>query len=280
MTRRTKAFHALSYLQYPLVAVAVVQVLLALRAEEAARFEALNSGLVFMGLSVTMSTLQDTTTTQNELSRRVWTSPTLGPLFLGALAAMAMAFIGVGLWGLHSAGDGRLQELSLGILVLGIGVVGLLKAAAEMAAHHVQQAPSTEEVFALAPAGGVTGAPDVDEHGRLAAPHHDGHLVGVMVGRDECTVHFETRERTCHRLRLTGLRGLDVSRFREGNIILSVMIHRAEDAERLIERDLQKTLGHGTPHRFAGRFAVVIDSSYGAELVADCDGVELLEGSA
>lgn len=136
MPSATRVFQAISYLQYPAVLLAVVYVVSATREEGPDRFEALNTGLVFMGLSVSLSTLQDTTTTQNEISRRVWSHPVAGRSFLGALALMTVAFIAVGLVGMHRAADDRLHQLSFGLMVLGIGMIGLLKVAGEMFEHH------------------------------------------------------------------------------------------------------------------------------------------------
>lgn len=136
MQRAPAVFHAASYLQYPLVLTAAAYVVLGARAAPDARLDAFNTALVFMGLSVSFSTLQDTTTTQNELSRRVWTSPLWGRVFLVALALATAAFIGLGLWGVLGSLPPKLEQLSLGLLALGIGMVGLLKVAGEMFAHH------------------------------------------------------------------------------------------------------------------------------------------------
>ena len=93
-------------------------------------------GQVFMGLSVSFSTLQDTTKTQNEVSRKVFSSPLLGKCFLLLLAIGTAGTIAVGLWGMYQVPDHKLYQLSLGFVVLGIGLIGLLKAASEMFEHH------------------------------------------------------------------------------------------------------------------------------------------------
>lgn len=136
MQRAPAVFHAASYLQYPLALAAAAYVAFSARAAPEARLDAFNTALVLMGLSVSFSTLQDTTTTQNELSRRVWTSPLWGRVFLAALTLATTAFIGIGLWGVLGSLPPKLEQLSFGLLALGIGMVGLLKVAGEMFQHH------------------------------------------------------------------------------------------------------------------------------------------------
>ena len=141
MGRAPRIFHGLSYLQYPLVLVAVFYAFQASQVPVAERFGAYNSALVFMGLSVSMSTLQDTSTTQNEVSRKVWSSPVAGKCFLLFLAAATAGFITLGLWGMYQARDHKVNQVSFGLLVLGIGFIGLLKAAGEMFEHHRSDRP-------------------------------------------------------------------------------------------------------------------------------------------
>ena len=99
-------------------------------------WEYYNNTLIFMGVGISLSTLQDTTKMQNELSRKVWENPKSGKLFLGIISASALLMILVGFYGLYSAEDTVLEELSLGVLVLGIGLIGLLKSAIELFENH------------------------------------------------------------------------------------------------------------------------------------------------
>ncbi|MEL6714058.1 MAG: hypothetical protein AAFP86_09805, partial [Planctomycetota bacterium] len=59
-------FHTLSYLQYPAVGIAGLFVIRALLSEREGMLDEMNTALVFIGLSVSLSTLQDTTTRPNE----------------------------------------------------------------------------------------------------------------------------------------------------------------------------------------------------------------------
>ncbi|HRF39238.1 MAG: hypothetical protein IAE84_10500 [Saprospiraceae bacterium] len=95
-----------------------------------------NKGLVFLGLGVSFSTLQDTTKTQNKLSKRIWENPRYARIFLIFLSFLIVVFIGMGLVGMFLTDIQALQELSFGFLIFSIGMLGMLKAAVEMAENH------------------------------------------------------------------------------------------------------------------------------------------------
>lgn len=92
--------------------------------------------LMFMGLSISFSTLQDTSKTQNRLSLKVWQSPKKGKIFLAIISLAMLAFFGMGLAGYLIIQDLRIKEISSGMIILAIGMVGQLKAATEMFENH------------------------------------------------------------------------------------------------------------------------------------------------
>ena len=131
-------FNALSYLQYPLIGVSLVYYgffMLSL-VEQELDWRMLNYTLLFYGISISFSTLQDTRKTQNKLSENVWKSPRKGKIFLAMVSLMTLGFIVTGLIGVMYSQQPIHQELSLGLTVIGIGLVGLLKSAIEMFEHH------------------------------------------------------------------------------------------------------------------------------------------------
>ena len=99
-------------------------------------WENYNYVLIFMGLGVSLSTLQDTTKAQNKLSKKVWENPKKGKRMLSLLAFAALFFISMGLYGVFIAYNEILKQLAFGTIVFGIGIVGLLKAAIEMFENH------------------------------------------------------------------------------------------------------------------------------------------------
>jgi hypothetical protein len=95
-----------------------------------------NKALVFLGLGISFSTLQDTTKTQNKFSQRIWENARYTRIALICITILALYFIVVGLFCLFQSSFKALSELSFGIIAVGIGMVGLLKSAIEMAEHH------------------------------------------------------------------------------------------------------------------------------------------------
>lgn len=99
-------------------------------------WEYYNNALIFMGLGIGFSTLQDTTKTQNKMSRKIWECPKKGKRMLIIMASMTLIIILVGLFGSYFSTLKPLKELSFGIIILGLGFLGLLKAAIEIYENH------------------------------------------------------------------------------------------------------------------------------------------------
>ena len=67
------------------------------RENPAIYFENMNLVLIFMGLGVSFSALQDTTKTQNKLSRKIYQDPVKGKILIVAIIIMIGLFLGPGL---------------------------------------------------------------------------------------------------------------------------------------------------------------------------------------
>jgi len=92
--------------------------------------------LLFMGHGISLSTLQDTRKTQNKVSKQIWEHPTKGKVALAFMSGTTLFFILFGLYYYFAVDQNVLKELSFGMIVLGIGLIGLLKAAIEMFENH------------------------------------------------------------------------------------------------------------------------------------------------
>jgi len=91
---------------------------------------------VFVGISFSLSTLQDTTKTQNKISKKIWEHPVKGKIALIVISVLTVGFIVIGVVGLLGNKGRVYEEFSFGLIVLGIGLIGLLKAAIEMFENH------------------------------------------------------------------------------------------------------------------------------------------------
>ena len=140
MGKAKQIFHLISYLQYPLLLVALGYMaypyFAGLDTFRQTFWPSVNDALIFSGLAISFSTLQDTTKTQNNVSKKIWEDPRKGALALWTISAITLAFLLVGIYGLYVSKGGILKEVSFGVLMLGLGYVGLLKTAIEMHEHH------------------------------------------------------------------------------------------------------------------------------------------------
>ncbi|WP_258098204.1 hypothetical protein [Marinoscillum pacificum] len=142
MQTTTRLFHLVSYLQYPFNLVGfwylikIYKILFTgFDGNLKPMLPDIQNTLVFMGIGLSFSTLQDTTTTQNKFSKKIWQSPRKGKLFLLSIGICMSIMLTIGLVGLLSK-DTILSEISLGLIVLAIGILGVLKAAIEMFENH------------------------------------------------------------------------------------------------------------------------------------------------
>lgn len=135
-------FQWLSYLQYPALLVALGYAakagwtLAVAGTDSGAVYDDFNYALLYAGIGIGLSSLQDPTRTQNEISRRVWQDPRKGRWMLVLLAFYTLTSMVAGLVGAYLADTMVVNQLSLGLVAFGLGMVGLLKTAIEMREHH------------------------------------------------------------------------------------------------------------------------------------------------
>lgn len=136
-------FQWASYLQYPAMLVALGYMIKSVRTILAVStagwspvYDDWNYVLLYAGVGIGLSSLQDPTRTQNEFSRRVWQNPRKGRWVLALLAFYTLASMACGLAGAYLADSTVVNQLSLGLVAFGLGMVGLLKTAIEMREHH------------------------------------------------------------------------------------------------------------------------------------------------
>ena len=131
-------FHYVSYLQYPLMASSFIFYIpfsISLGSGEP-DWNLLNYFIILIGVALSFSTLQDTRKTQNKFSKRVWENPKKGKIALILISSLAFLFILTGLSALFLSRNGEVENIAIGITVLGIGWIGLLKSAIEMFENH------------------------------------------------------------------------------------------------------------------------------------------------
>lgn len=126
----------ISYLQYPFLLISIYYILQPYIVGFDTIWENYNLGLLFMGIAISLSTLQDTKKMQNEMSRKIWENPKKGKTMLVALALLACGCITIGIFGSSVSTNEALKELSFGVIVLGIGLIGMLNTAMDLFENH------------------------------------------------------------------------------------------------------------------------------------------------
>ncbi len=115
-----QTFQVLSYLQYPLMALGLFFSVKPyfkgfeyLAENPNIVFVNYNYALIFMGLGISFSTLQDTSKMQNEFSRKIWKNPKKGKIVILIICGLVLE-----------------------CLIFGIGLIGFLKTALEAFENH------------------------------------------------------------------------------------------------------------------------------------------------
>ena len=129
-------FHYLSYLQYPLMLVALCFAFKPYFNGFETIWADYNRVLVFAGLGFAFSTLQDSRKTQNNFSKKVWENPKYGKALLAIIALQALLMMIVGILGLFAAKETVIKDLCFGLVVFSVGLIGVLKSAVEMFENH------------------------------------------------------------------------------------------------------------------------------------------------
>jgi magnesium-transporting ATPase (P-type) len=136
-------FHILSYLQYPLLILAIyfsikpyfngMQYLIE---NIDILFENYNYFLIFMGLGISFSTLQDTRKTSLNFEKKIWENPKKGKTIIVLISLTTFLILAFGIFGYFITSNENIKELSFGAIVLGIGLIGFLKVGIEVFENH------------------------------------------------------------------------------------------------------------------------------------------------
>lgn len=131
-----KIFQYISYVQYPLMVVTCYFMFRPLLNDMKDFWSEYNKALIFLGLAVGFSSLQDTQKTQNKISKVIFESPKYSMYFIYLVFFQTLGFILFGLFGYFISKSEAIQEVSMGAFTFGMGLIGLLKSVIEMADNH------------------------------------------------------------------------------------------------------------------------------------------------
>ena len=138
MTGLIRFFHYLSFAKYPLLLLALYFIYRPVLNEEADVVSNFNNGLIFMGLGLGLDSLKDYKKL-NWLDRQVLHRPKIARIYLAIMALVIFSFIVMGIKAYFSSETSALKEVSIGLIVFGIGAIGFLKSGIEAAKDGMEQ---------------------------------------------------------------------------------------------------------------------------------------------
>ncbi len=127
-----KLLHLLSYLQYPAMLLALYYILRPLVEAKGLDWEDLNSSLVFVGLGISLATLQDPTKSHNKLFSYIKDNPGVGKRIIIVIVGITFLILVLGLIGFFSEQTNTLNELYFGFFLFGVGLIGFLQHAVDI----------------------------------------------------------------------------------------------------------------------------------------------------
>ncbi len=136
-------FHIISYLQYPILIFAIYYLIQPyfhgfeyLKSNINLLFESYNYFLILIGLALSFSTLQDTTKVSLNIEKKIWENPKKAKRFLITMTVFTITLLILGTFGYFISKNENINQLSLGIIVLGIGLISFLKTGLEIFENH------------------------------------------------------------------------------------------------------------------------------------------------
>lgn len=106
--------------------------------------QSINKTFIVLGLGISFFALQYTTQMRHKLSRQIWQDRQKSRQFLAVFSITILLVLMAGVFSYLSTSENALKEVSFGAIVLGIGMIGMLKGAIEMAEYHGHQALTSD----------------------------------------------------------------------------------------------------------------------------------------
>ncbi len=135
MKKLTTIFHHMSFIQYPFLALSLYYVYKPLFDGMGEMWKDYNLGLTFLGIALSFTSFADLTK-RNKLSRFIYGKPKLAKGFLIYAFILFLIIFTFGMYSMFISKNENLNNLSTGIIVLGIGVLGLLRMTIELIQNH------------------------------------------------------------------------------------------------------------------------------------------------
>jgi len=131
MTNLLKVIHYFNYLQYPFLLLGMGFSLKRYFIENSDKWEDINTSMVFFGIALSFAGLADIKRIGG-MSKKILSNPRNGKLFIIYLSFLSLLIIGIGIYGSIQESNLDLKRKSTGLMILGIGIISLLKMSIEL----------------------------------------------------------------------------------------------------------------------------------------------------
>ena len=126
MEKTFKIFHYLSFVQYPFLLLALYYCYKPLLFGMETMISDFNNGLLFLGIALSFTSLADIRK-RTKIGDRIFGKPKNAKRWIAYVFFLVLAIFGLGIFIQFFSKSEDLKGLSIGVFVLGIGVVGLLR---------------------------------------------------------------------------------------------------------------------------------------------------------
>ncbi len=147
MEKIKKVFHILSFIQYPMLLLGVFFSIKPfwsgfenISSNPEYFFSIYNNALIFFGVAISFSTLQDPNKLSLKFEKKIYKNPKKGKLYIALTIILVFIFFVygfIGYFGLLEKSN-IITEFSYGSIILGVGLIGYLKLQIEIFDSHRQ----------------------------------------------------------------------------------------------------------------------------------------------
>ncbi|MEL7119732.1 MAG: hypothetical protein AAFO07_09835 [Bacteroidota bacterium] len=138
MEKVIRIFHYLSFTKYPIILIGLYYCYRPILFDNSSFFQDINVGLIFIGLGIGLDSLKDSGKL-NWLDKKVFYKPKIAKFYFIIFGLMILIIIFIGIKNYLSADDNKLKELSIGFIVIGIGLIGSLKSGIETTKNYMNK---------------------------------------------------------------------------------------------------------------------------------------------
>jgi hypothetical protein len=129
-------FHYLSHLKYPLLLFGLYLIYQPLLSDAALTLDDINSVLIIFGVALSLDSLKDYKKL-NWLDKKVYHHPKRAKVYFLVFGSLLLLLVFSGLYSYFFSSPGPQKDLSIGLMVFGIGCFGMLKSAMQATSHYL-----------------------------------------------------------------------------------------------------------------------------------------------